>query len=794
MMYQAKKERVRRDVTWRWLLLILCLGLCLCLCLITPAVSSQAVVINEMMSANSGFLLDEDGDDSDWIELYNPGNQPINLQGYYLSDKLDNLTRWAFPDTTLAAGEYMLIFASGKDRSVPGQELHTNFSINSDGEDLVITHQGMIVCHMPAVSLTVNTSYGMYPDGEYPFVVFSHPTPGASNNGGGVAATVTFSTTGGIFQNPFEISLGSSLPDTRIFYTTNGNTPDPLTAHLYQQPLFLDQNLFTDSNINQIQVTTDERHNPPNPEDVLKAVTLRAAAFDNQNRMVSAVETNTYFIETLGNNHHGLPVLSICTEHDGLFNYYNGIYVTGVHWDPNEPDWSGNFLQRGRDWERVASLEFYPPDNKGFKQTVGLRVHGQGSRRLPQKPLRLYARSDYGESYFNYPFFGDEGLEKYKRFVIKPFSASWSPAGFEDYLSNALATKLKCDDIVSTPVILYLNGEYWGIYFLHERIDERLMVAKFDAVPDSIDMIENWSIYPMLGSSTDFIALYDFIENNDLTIPHNYNHVIEQIDVDNYIDYLIFQNYIGNYDWPANNMRCWKHQKEGSKWRWIFVDGDAGFQNVNFDAFRHNSNTGEDHWSNDPKATLFFRKLMKNESFKKRFFNRMEYLLNHHLNYQTGSYYLNKVVNQIYHDIPNQMLRFGIPETFGEWSEQVMSIRDFLKQRMCVLAEHAKERYSVQMALPSCDGDEVKISNLLVYPNPHRGQFGLSLTSTEASKATVIITNVIGQQLFHKEAMLMEGLNNFRIDEPSLPEGVLILTVITGNTVASCKMLCFREP
>jgi hypothetical protein len=758
----------------------------------SASLKSQTLFINEMMSSNAGFLFDEDGDNPDWIELYNPTDGILNLSGYFLSDKVDQLELWALPDTTIGSGEFLVIFASGKDRQQPGEELHTNFSIKSDGEDLFLTRQGMVMHHMPAVALLSNSSYGMQPDGEYPFVIFGTPTPGLTNNLGSPAAAVEVNIPGGIYPHPFEIELFSTLSGTRIFYTLDGNTPTA-NSLLYDHALMLSKALYSQANISQIQVTYDELHNSPDPIHVLRAITIRAAAFDSLNQMVSPVETNTYFIETLGNNHHGLPVISICAEHDDLFDYHTGIYVPGVHWDPDEPAWTGNYHMRGDAWEKTISLEYYSSESTGFKQNAGLRIHGGQTRRWPQKPLRLYARSEYGESTFDYALFGQQGLQEYKRLVLKPFSASWSHNGVEDHLCNNMIQKLRTDGILSKPVALYLNGEYWGIYFLQERIDERLIGAKYNLDPDSIDLITNWYGVIQAGSNKDFLDLYDFVDQHDFSMPHYYDSLAQRIDLANYIDYMIFQIFSANFDWPANNMKCWRAHRPGAKWRWIFFDGDAALDGVKFDAFHHNTYTGSEFWPTNARSTLFFRKLMENELFRTRFFLRMEYVLNHVISDNSNRQILDQTIDQIHHDINHQILRFNLPENYQRWADQIMNCRHFLGERKCVLAKQTQKQYEYQLHVAACTPEEVSLIDVLVYPNPHQGQFGLSLISSAAVKATITITNIAGQQLYHHETMLLDGMNSFRINDPTLPDGILIISVITESTVATYKMLCRRS-
>jgi len=544
----------------------------------------QYLVINEIMSSNTSFIFDEDGDDSDWIEVYNTTDNAINLLGYFLSDKDDNIERWAFPDMVIEPNQFLLVFASGKNKAIAGKELHTNFSIKASGEPLLISHLGEVVHRVPPISLEANTSYGFQEDGTAPFVVFYNPTPGASNNQAPIAARITFNKPGGIYRNSFALSISCDLSHASIYFTTDGTMPTP-NSHLYVDSLHMSSELFSKVNISQVPIYPPNSFKPPPPNKVLKAVVIRAAAFDHRGNQLSDVVSNSYFINDLGNNHHSLPVISICAGHHDLFDFETGIFVPGMFWDAKDPDWTGNYYQRGDEWEREINLEYYEHNIVSINHKAGLRTHGGNSRRFPQKGMRLYARSEYGTSYFEHAFFEDKPIDRYKRLVLKPFMASWSKAGIEDYVTLEIARNLNVDMVGAKPVVVYLNGEYWGVYFLQERIDHRYIEANHGVACDNVDLMGNWSGMIEYGENKDFLALTSFIENNDLRIFSNYEIVSNWMDIENFIDYQLFEIFIANEDWPANNMKCWKERDSDGKWRWIYFDGDAALQKPKSDHF-----------------------------------------------------------------------------------------------------------------------------------------------------------------------------------------------------------------
>jgi hypothetical protein len=570
------------------------------LLLSTVSTYSQTLFINEMMSSNSKFYFDEDGDDSDWIEIYNNTSSPINLLGYCLSDKAKQLEQWCFPDTTISAYGYLIVFASNKDRAVRGQELHTNFAIAAAGEDLFLTFNGVIVHKLPAIELQSNHSYGLFPDGSDQTYVFKNPTPGETNWYQAPIEEVRFSHRGGIYKEQFTLTLENSYHNNKIYYTTDGNEPTPASI-LYEAPLMMDSRLHSQSNISQIQISPPDLHKPPPLMSVPKAIIIKAAVFNSTGDRLSEIVTNTYFIKDLDIEHRDLPIVSLSVQHEDLFDYETGIMIPGINWDSTNSLWSGNYWGRGDLWERPAYIEYYEPDNTvGFAQNIGLRMHGNIVRVLPQKGFRMYARNSYGKNVFSHKLFEDRNTKEFKRLILKPFSSSGRETGIENYLSNKFAEQLDIDCGASRPVVLYLNGEYWGMYQIYERFDEHFLSTYYDLDTDSVDIIGDYAGNPAEGSNVDYLKLYEFIKNNDLTIPENYTRVKDWIDINNLIDYLLLHIYIANFDWPVQNMKLWRSQREGSKWRWVIFDSDAALIEQEYNMFHHALNKDRDIWSAIP--------------------------------------------------------------------------------------------------------------------------------------------------------------------------------------------------
>ncbi len=750
---------------------------------------AQTIVINEIMSSNQSSIKDEDSDESDWIEIYNNTDHSINLNTYYLSDDEDNIFKWAFPDTIICSKGFILVFASGKNKNISGRELHTNFSIKAEGEELVLSNNGIIIHSLPAVMLKENTSYGFQADASSAYVCFHNPTPGKSNCLSVPYCELIFSTKGGIYDESFTLTISNPYPNTQIRYTIDGNSPT-FNSLAYAEAFEINNSLCTKANINQKQMSPDEFYNPPDTNDVKKAIVIRAAAFDNLGNQVSEVFTNSYFIQKLGIEHH-LPIISICAENKDLFDYYTGIFVPGVNWYNYNPYWSGNYFQRTIEWEKKISVEFYEnPSNLGFKQTAGLRTHGGNCRRNPQKGLSLFARAEYGTSKFNYATFPNKSIASYKRLVLKPISSSWTQSGIEDYLSNKSVINTEIDYSSVRPVIMYLNGEYWGIYFLQEKIDEHYIEENYNIDNENVEIVETWSTNGPLDTCINFNELYSFVENNDLSDASNYETIGNWIDIDNFIDFQIFEIFIANYDWPQGNFKIWREKHNGSKWRWIFFDGDAGFSDYKKNSFNHALDSISIGWPTNARATLFFRKLMANSEFSFKFFNRMEYLINYQFNSINTKAIYNCIRDDISNEIKNQILRYHYPNSYESWQSSLSICDTFISIRPCKIMKMAQETFNKSIFINECfyDGN---ISELSVFPNPNNGNFNFSFTSTTDNYINIELIDISGKILATDKKLLFEGENTIPINETNLPIGPLFIRLNSRNQTFTTKILCY---
>ncbi|MDD2634839.1 MAG: CotH kinase family protein [Bacteroidales bacterium] len=754
----------------------------------------QDVVINEFMSSNYNFLLDYDGDDNDWIEIYNPTDDTINLSSYFISDNPKTPYKWSFPDIEIAPDSFLVIFASGKDTVYPGNEIHTSFSIKSYGESLLLTNDFRVVQEIEPVILRQNQSYGFLPDASDEAVIFDVATPGTKNELI-LIEKVFFSKSGGIYDDNFEIELSNVFSENEIRFTIDGNMPDK-NSLLYSNALFLDEAMCSKTDIYKIQISPAYlQYIPENLSP--KAIVIRAAAFDSSGVIQSKIVTNSYFIRNMEIDHLNLPIISITADYYDLFDDSTGIFVPGIYYDENHiygAERSGNYYQRGEAWERRANIELFDYNNSDFfSQEVGLRIHGDKARRFPQKGMRVYARNKYGEANFYTKLFTPKEYQQYKRLVFKPFYSSWTQAGFEDFLTAKISTNLSFINPNSKPVVLYLNGEYWGIYFMLKRIDEKYLTEKYDIDENSVELVYDWFGNTDNGVSKDFTELYKFISENDMKNAENYYNITQQIDINNFIDYQIFEIYFNNYDWPANNMKCWKSNQYDQKWRWIFYDGDACFNNYKDNFFNHATNTSDDNYPTNYKVTLFFRKLMENSSFAFAFVNRLQYLVNNDFLYVNTTQYFNQINSFFDIELYNQINRFNKPSNYNQWLNDYENIQNFLIKRPCSIKKHLKSSFGYTISVPNCDYiDDIKDNYVAIYPNPTQASFGVLIKSDYSCPIRIIISDITGKVIQERIDFLQMGDNRFYFDKLKLEAGVYFVNCYYLQKVVSKKLVVIR--
>ena len=746
------------------------------------------IVINEIMADNKLCIMDTDGDYSDWIELYNSHNEIINLNNYFLSDDTNNLTKWAFPNINIEPDSTLLIFASGKN-IVSNYEIHTNFKISSEGEFICLSDiSGGLIDIINPVILDDDESYGRLPDGASNLVHLDIFSPNNSNNN---TSQLVFSESAGFYTQSFQLSI-KSLLNHAIYYSLDGSVPN-MNSYLLSDSILIYNRSDDDNYFATIPTTYHDHVEWSSPSDKIdKANIIRCVSYNN-GVPSSKIYTQTYFVDTEIMDKYDVPVISLVTDEQNLFDHDSGIYVPGVFFNEKEPAWSGNFHQKGSLWERPVHIEYFNTNGYSvLSQDAGVRIHGGYSRSFPQKTLRMYARSEYSKSHFNYPLLPRTDNTAYKRFLLRGSMGSLEHPIIKDEVAHYIASDLNFETQDFQPVIVFLNGEYWGIHTIRDYIDGNFIEYHHAIDSDSINLITGWHFAHSLVPE-----IFAFIDKENLNDFDTYEYIKNIIDIPNYIDYQITEMFFANYDWPENNLKCWKSNLDSSKWRFVFYDLDyALIDDPAYNMFQHCTNTDESViWPNTTESTLLFRRLMDISEFQDDFINRVNEIL---LDVFSTSQTTNKVINvaEMYDSkILSHMNRWGWPYSYDDWIRGINALNHFLEVRPCEFAYNLVDfldsnNLSYDWANTFCDNDSYESQNdILVYPNPNNGVFSIKNQTGKNVDGRLFITNINGLIVYDDFSFHLESSEKDFFDFSHLSNGFYIVCFTDSDTQTLTKLI-----
>lgn len=487
---------------------------------------------------------------------------------------------------------------------------------------------------------------------------------------------VTFSASGGFYEQSFNLALHCA-DSLHIRYTLNGDAPTSGSA-LYTDSLVLDERVYSKSNIYTIVNTIPSRFFKS--YDVDRAIVIRAAAFDESEDRVGEVVTHTYLIKSLGCDLHGLPAISIATDSISLFDYDSGIFVPGASYVPSDSTTTGNYCKTGFEWERIVNFEFYEPDNQGVNQMCGLRTHGGASRWYQQKGMKLYARSEYSSKRFEHDFFGQKPEKHCKRLVLHPFQCSiWLQTGGQDFMAQSVAAHpdLDMDCLGVRQTVVFINGEYWGIYTLEESPDEHYLGGRYHIDTERLNLIKWWDV-EKYGSMTDWWKFMRWGADADLSRVEDSVYAFSRMDVSNFVDYLLFETFSANLDWPHNNVMLWQTES-GEPFRFIFYDGDGCFTQLDFNALENAISKERDG--------RMIRLFMGIQRFRELMCCRYQELSKTVFSYATMKSVLDAYRGLVEGEIWRQSIRFGFPRSETLWANDMQQVDVFLRNRAVAFEE-----------------------------------------------------------------------------------------------------------
>lgn len=640
------------------------------------------VYISEMLGNNQSTAKAADGEYYDWIELYNQSGQAVDLSGYGLSDNPGNPAKWVFPEgITLESGEYLVVYASGLNQA-EGQkknDLHLNFNLSAQGDRVFLFDPaGNLVDKLSAGAFLGDVSYGR--NGSDERFYYTQPTPGGENGQGqaGITSQPVFETLPGIFDGPVAVSLRAGEGET-IHYTTDCTTPTA-DSPAYTGPIQVSENT------------------------VIRAVALR------DGYLTGYSNTGTFLFTTDGVD-HSLPVATLVTDPDNLWDSKTGIYATGDQFDPDAASYtdvlsSATYYQSKFDteeevdeiWTKPAAFSLMEEGQQVFSQNVDIRIAGSYGRGRAQKGFNIIARGKYGNSRMEYPFFNNRDFTEYKSLTLRAGAQDQNRSKIRDELATGLLEGTDINVLYQAyrPVVLYLNGEYWGVYFLKEKRN-RFFVAQHEGVADVDNMlIGKASTLVSYGTNEEWVALMNYVKSHDLSDPTAYAYVCERVDVNSFMDYMIAEIYNGNTDTP--NIQYYK--LPDGKWKWIFYDFCWGFGSPTHESlsFRRGAK---------PAGSDLFNALLKNSEWKDAFIRRFAQLLNTAFAPERVLGLIEELYGYVEPEIAREREKFNQSTFMGEqqpaenlgsydsFQREIESLKTFAKERPAALRSQIQKEFGL---------------------------------------------------------------------------------------------------
>ena len=538
-------------------------------------VPKPVIVINEVRSwdadtTRTGYY------GSDYIELYNTSEEEVSLEGWYMSDDESDLLKSRLSGITIAAKDYVLIYANGEGES--GDSV--SFKINPEGEKIFLSNfAGERVDSIFVPKQELGTVYARVIDGGKEWAV-KEPSILASNNDAEILPTRSladpvFSHETGFYDEAFELTLSADKGQT-IYYTLDGSIPTQ-NSEVYDGSIRIENRSAEPNVVNGVQnIRPDWLGYGPDQTPVDKAMIVRAVAMDENNH-ASQVVTNTYFVDL--EQYKDENVISVVSEYDELFGD-NGIFVTGKEYD--KAYLSGmldgsiipNIHKGGRRWEAFGNLQMIENGEETINQEIGIRIQGASSRNGKRKRSSIYAREEYsGDQYLKGLIFED-GKEAHSVMLVSE-------------KANVILQELVKDRSVATQsavrTTMFLNGEFYHRTFILEKYNKYYLQDHFGVNPENVMLVKGEEVSEGPELSDKFYGqMVNLAAETDLSIQENYDNLCSQMDMQSFIDYMCANAYLCNMDMSeTKNYVIWRTiENEGTKygdarWRWMIYDVDC---------------------------------------------------------------------------------------------------------------------------------------------------------------------------------------------------------------------------
>lgn len=528
-----------------------------------------------------------------------------------------------------------------------------------------------------------------------------------------------FSADSGFYNVAFNLEIQSPVHGAQILYTIDGSWPNPehiggksyilkysstsgFTTRKMETFVFEAPILLTDrtSQSNQISAIPNHFFLFVEPYiSVPKGNLVRAALFVDGE--MGPVESRSYFVGGHFQEYLRLPVLSIGVQEDDFWGYEQGIYVPGATFDPFDVPWGehGNYNLRGNEWERLVSVEYFDKNGQSaINQQAGIRIHGGTSRYNVNRSFRLYARSEYGKSTIEYPFFENRPLHVHKRLKLRTAGQDYQHTYFRDELMSVLMHEMEVTTEAHQSVNVFLNGEYWGIMHLRERFDDHYLERNFNIPRDEAEIISEWET-----DNPHFLAFRDYVFSTDPSDENYFDQINQFINLDSFLDKKIAEIFFGRWD---IHWEVWRDGRvSDSKWNWVMWDFDVGMMLPRFGPWRSSAWNGPtehdismnylERFLTDFRTDSFnleFSLIIRNEQIRNRFINRATQMMGSNLSENRMLREINRIQERLSFSMPRHIERWSSLaqkiDSMDEWYDSIEILRFFAAYRHPEVYDH----------------------------------------------------------------------------------------------------------
>ena len=602
---------------------------------------SDGVYISEVCAIH-----DRGSNENDWIELYNGGSSTVALDGWYLSDSLDNLFKYRISSLSIGAGSYAVIETAGSDFQ-RGASV-APFGINPSGEALYLSDPNGTVYDMFETGMQRNgmSSGRIEGDAQTRRVFFGKKTKGAQNSTNrydGYTSAPTFSETALYQTETFALTLNCLNPNAQIYYTTDGSEP------------------------------TDGSKRYTSPITVSKSCAIRAVAYADGLLKSEIVTYHYLFVEP-----HTLPVVCIAMAPED----FTAVYSVKEHKDIKE---------------RKCYVNYYESDGLiGTEFPCDIKAKGRGTlKNNKQKSLTLSLRGAYGMSHVDYPFFDDYAFTNFSAFALRQAGQDFNGARLRDAFASRACLGLNVDCANSRFCIVYVNGSYYGIYDFNEELNSKYLETHFGVDSDSVNSIMRNGSTAMKGTKDVFKKDFEMAKNADLSSDSAYQKFIQKVDPDAFIDYVICRQYL--LDTDSFNQKYWRTIDYGIRWRPILYDMDFAFRSA---ASRNIANLYFNRGgtpSNNGSLTYFWFScaLRTNKAWSQKFVERYVELMMTQFSAQNMTALLNRMVKELEPEMERHIAKWGYPTSISKWKSEIDALRKKLEQRPQYALEHLRKEFKI---------------------------------------------------------------------------------------------------